>query len=568
MLSAIVMIATISLLALAPKPARALEAEWTFNTGAPMLSSPKFADIDGDGALDLVLTSYGTMPDPYGSGWVHVLDRDGNALPGWPFFTDYGPMPATACIGDIDGNPGMEILAGDWSRLHLLDAGGNELPGWPLYVGVNYTPALADVDGDGDLEMFVPSGNRIRALHHDGTELPGWPVYAPETIGAPAVGDLDGDGEVEIVAGTLTGPVGPDPFEIYVWELDGSVKAGFPKATSGVCKAPPAIGDIDCDGVYEIVIPAYDTSNNDYLYVWDAFGNPEPGWPRRAGRCRLSCPALVNLDDDDDLEIVIGGGRVPTPWRSMLFAFEPSGEAVPGFPIEIPAGSQINSAPIVIDLDGDPELLEIVVKVADYIFAYHSDGTLVDGFPYALPDLGYSGTTSPSPAMADMDGDERPELVVCSCYDRVDLITFPDPVDLSLAYWPTMKRDAYNSSFVGTDVAWVPPVVDGTGWLRPGALALLQNQPNPFRAGASTWIPVRLNGVRASSESAAPTCVEILDLQGRVVQRLVVGSAGDAVSGVAWNGRDRSGVPVAAGVYLYHLTGGRDSRALRMQVLR
>jgi len=102
-----------------------------------------------------------------------------------------------------------------------------------------------------------------------------------------------------------------------------------------------------------------------------------------------------------------------------------------------------------------------------------------------------------------------------------------------------------------------------------------------------------LNGARESSgsasESAAPTCVEILDLQGRVVQRLVVGSAGaaagasgvgvnaggggsgggaDAVSGVAWNGRDRSGVPVAAGVYLYRLTGALDSRALRMQVLR
>lgn len=544
-------------------PAGALEPEWIFNTGAAMLSSPKFADVDGNGELDLILTTYGVPPSPYSSGWVHVLDKSGDQLPGWPFFTDYGPMPATACVGDVDGLPGVEILAGDWSRLHLLAPDGTELPGWPRPIGVNYTPALADVDGDGDMEMFVPSGSRLHALQVDGTELPGWPVSAPETIGAPAVGDLDGDGEVEIIAGTLRGPVGPDPFEVYVWELDGSVKPGFPKSTSGVCKAPPAVGDIDGDGVYEIVMPSYDTSNNDFLYVWDACGNLEPGWPRNAGRIRLSCPALVDIDGDDEMEILIGGGRVSSPLASMLFAFEPSGDAVPGFPVVIPEGAQINSGPVVADLDGDGSLLEIVVKVQNYIYAYHTDGTLVDGFPFALSDQGYSGTTSPTPAIADVDQDGDMELALCSCFSLVAFIDLEDPADPSLALWPTMKRDARNSSFVETSTAWVPPVADG------GSVTLLmQNAPNPFRAGSTTWIPFHLGGARPGANSNAPTCIEILDPQGRLMRRITVGSGRRGCGRVAWDGRDRFGITVPSGVYLYRLAGCEQTGARTLRVLR
>jgi hypothetical protein len=62
---------------------------------------------------------------------------------------------------------------------------------------------------------------------------------------------------LEIAAGTYEGPVGPDPFEVYVWEIDGSVVGGFPVSTSGVVKAAVALGDVDADDEVEIVATAY-----------------------------------------------------------------------------------------------------------------------------------------------------------------------------------------------------------------------------------------------------------------------------------------------------------------------
>ncbi len=544
-------------------PAQAIDPLWTHNTQAPILASPQIADIDGDGFEDVILTTYGLEPNPYGSGWVHVLDRNGTPLTGWPFFSDFGPFPACACVGDVDGNPGVEVVALDWSRLHVLDASGNELPGWPRSIGGSWTPALADVDDDGDVEMIVPSGQLLHLLQEDGTEYPGWPVLAPDQIGSPAVGDIDGDGEVEIAAGTLQGPVGPDPFELYVWELDGSVKAGFPRATSGTCKAPPAMGDIDGDGVFEIVVPAYDDSNNDYIYVFDADGNDEPGWPQRAGRCRLSPPALADVDDDGQMEIFIGGGRVTSPLQSMLFAFEPDGTPLPGFPLSVPQGAQINAGPVVADLDGDPTLLEIVVKVQDYIYAYHSDGTPLAGFPYFLDDTGHTGTTSPTPAIGDLDDDGDAELVVCSTYDRMDLLDFEAQVDMNLAWWPSMKRDAQNTSFLGFDLSYVHEGRDRDG----PVLVLRPCVPNPVPGGHEAWLPFSWTGSEERILSAA-RAIDVFDPAGRLIRRLPLDARSLQHGGIAWDGRDLGGRQAPAGVYLYRLAGREDARAQRIQVLR
>ena len=47
---------------------------WTFSTDAPILSTPKMADLDGDGVKEIIVTTFSTNPDnPYESGYVHVL---------------------------------------------------------------------------------------------------------------------------------------------------------------------------------------------------------------------------------------------------------------------------------------------------------------------------------------------------------------------------------------------------------------------------------------------------------------------------------------------------------------
>ena len=262
--------------------------------------------------------------------------------------------------------------------------------------------------------------------------------------------DIDGDGELEIAAGTYAGPVGPDPYEVYVWELDGSVVPGFPVATSGTVKGAVTLGDIDADGEVEIIACAYDTSNEDYLYVWDAAGNLEPGWPVQARYIRLSDPALCDLDGDGDLEIVIGGAQ-SGPLMEKLYAYHHDATAVAGWPVVLQhagAAGNINSSPIIADIDGNTDQVEVVIKVTNHVFAVHADGTIVDGFPYYLSDENHSGTHSPSPAVGDMDGDGDVEYVFVSSFGTIAFFDEDPSFSPSLAHWPMYKHDAHNTGYL------------------------------------------------------------------------------------------------------------------------
>jgi hypothetical protein len=452
-------------------PGRGLTPEWTYAIGAATLSAPRIADVDGDGIDDIVVSTYDPV-DPYSAGRVYVFDMNGNVLSGWPK-TTVGPVPASPAVADIDNNGDLEVIVGSWYRAYVWNHDGSAYPNWPKYIGSYNSPAIADVDDDGDLEIiYSTTSKQLYVWHHDGTTLPNWPYTAPETIQSPAVADVDGDDALDIVAGTYTGPVGPDPFEMYVWELNGTVVSGWPVATSGTVKASAALGDVDNDGEVEIVGCAYHTSNNDYLYVWDAEGNLEAGWPVQAEYIRLSSPALGDLDGDGDLEIVIGGLYHAT-FREEVFAFDHDGTAVAGWPVILDfTGNHgnINSSPVIADIDGDPTQVEIVVKVWDNFFALHADGSIVDGFPYYLSDQNHSGTHTPSPAVGDLDHDGDVEYVFVSNFGTVAFFDEPHVYYPGLGYWPMFQHDAWNTAYLP---APLPGDINGDGCVNLADLGIL-----------------------------------------------------------------------------------------------
>ena len=182
-------------------PGRGPADGWTGTTGAPMLASPKFADLDGDGVCEILMTTYG-ITNPYGEGWLHAWNGAGAELPGFPVHLT-GAAPGTAAIGDIDGDGDLEIVQGTWNYVYVFNADGTSFPGWPKAKYVTQAAALADLDGDGDLEIVVPSGASMEVYNHDGTAYPGFPVTGAHDLTAPSVGDIDGDGTLEIVAGSF-----------------------------------------------------------------------------------------------------------------------------------------------------------------------------------------------------------------------------------------------------------------------------------------------------------------------------------------------------------------------------
>ena len=88
---------------------------------------------------------------------------------------------------------------------------------------------------------------------------------------------------------------------------------------------------------------------------------------------------------------------------------------------------------------------------------------------------------------------------------------------------------------------------------------LLQNAPNPFRA-AST--------ITYSLPVAGPVTLDVYDLSGRLVRRLVEGEETAGLHHVDWKGVDESGRRVAPGVYFYRLVTGQAVQTNKMSLLK
>jgi len=304
-----------------------IEHDGTVRPGFPVIAGTAsiadgatLYDLDGDSMLEVVYIS-----DQH----AHVFEADGSEwTSGWPVpLTE--AAHGTPAVGDVDRDGRPEIFLTEWNRMHLLDVDGNELPGWPLMIdgarfAVLSSAALADLDDDRDLEIVVPAlkyesltdaRTEMYVFQHDGTIVPGWPQQEriENTECSPIVTDLEGDGTPEILIGSELITVEVDPLitvhnaRIHAWDAAGNIKSGFPWTTDHYTSAVTmlTVADMDGNGSMEIFADAgLDEDGLGFVFGLDAEGHELSGFPLRpAGETTLNGAVLGDVDLDGDLEL-------------------------------------------------------------------------------------------------------------------------------------------------------------------------------------------------------------------------------------------------------------------------
>jgi len=340
----------------------------------------------------------------------------------------------TTVVGDING------------YLHAWYPDGTERPGFPKLIcnqthaisnggipeaanySVNSTPTLADINGDGNLEIFVGSGDGwVYGLQHDGTNVPGWPQFTgvcpPNHLygvfASPTVADVDKDGTQEVIVGAWS-------HWLYVWNANGSVQWRFDNLDTIWSSA--AVADFNDDGYLEIVVggdwtePDHpETGGGGVLRMFRYNGTEMPGWPKRINQVIWSSPAIGDIDNDGDADIIVGTGNYYTYRARYVNGYDWQGNTLSGWPVTLPLlpgapGPDTNSArygvfasPALADIDNDGKL---EVLIGDMFCAFHCidwDGTI--RWSRQVGSDWSSSVQFSSPAVGDIDGDGGFEVV-------------------------------------------------------------------------------------------------------------------------------------------------------------
>jgi hypothetical protein len=535
-------------------------------------------DTDADGVVDLTETPPGGASAPGGPPDRGLLgDRDGDgrlerALRAAPPAPAQAPAELTDMVFQLAWDSGsilsnvLCVEAGDADRDGLFDLAGTHFAPNVIHLfeadgAGSYTetwnsaaatpPAsyrdlvFADTDGDGlgeilggevstlgKVMLFEQGASGFEFLHDTVRETD---LTGARRLRSVLVGDTDQDGRQEIVV--ATGGSNPTSGLVGIWEHSGAIgdntytRVYTYTTVSYLFRA--ALGDADNDGYPEIVLGLGGLGGHP-LVIRRLEYDPGAGtWvhhQQTTGIVGLPlAPHVADLDGDGDRELAYGsaagGGFVVVFEHTGAETFAPvfvSGEVLGGNVLTL--DTHATTVPATMSLAAGSFGGDVAIWSYDAGSGTYQQTASLFGLGAAVEQLALEDDGA--------DGFEELVLALSGGVDQVQVYRREDSVGVPDA----------------------GPVA--------AASARLVAAPNPCRAGAR----LALDGVVDGGGARGDALLRIVDVHGRLVRQLALGT-----SGTRWDARDLAGERVASGVYWVMLeTAGRAAAVppLRVVVLR
>lgn len=280
--------------------------------------------------------------------------------------------------------------------------------------------AIGDLDNNGvpDIVIGAPDGHIYAWRTDNGVRWFDFFTGPGAVQASPVLIDFNHDGRLDIVYANTHGDVG-------VVEADYhrllTLKVGPDHPWGGVF-GTPAVADIDNNGNYEVIFTSFDQ----HIYAFMENGQPFPGWPVFVGDTSWSSPAVGDIDGDGELEIVAGydcdgapGQSCAPAYGGYVGAWKANGTRVPGWP-KFVNKQVVWSSPALADLDGDGRL-DVIVGQGNMPATMFDGGRQPmngeyvyafhgDGSDVAGWPVHVGRNVTSSPAIGDINGDGRPDV--------------------------------------------------------------------------------------------------------------------------------------------------------------
>jgi len=522
-----------------------------------LYSASSFADVDGDGDLDVLVTGSTSREWPYtASTRLYRLQLGGPV----EYLEGHGipDMHSTAMAwGDLDQDGDVDLVmvgvtSDDVPTTVVAYNNGNGTfdSHTDVLTGIGYGDvAIGDIDGDLDLDVVLSgasdNGFLTQVLRNDGgsfSAISG--SFPPVAFSSVDLGDYDGDGDLDLVVSG--GEVSELIFEgsLQIWDNIGGSFTPSSHSMNGILAGDVTWGDYDHDGDLDLLVYGAEAAigrrsarlfRNDAddgfvaasLLVGGVFADAEFG----------------DFDGDGDLDLITTGSSSLGP--SMTNIYENYRQVIP-------------------ELPGAPSALVASVSDREATLSWQApvgtDGLILTTYNVRVgTQPGGSDIVS---AMADPQSGRR--FITGPGNASVGEAVMLSDLQDGTYYWSVQS---VNNAFLASEFA-----VEGSFTVKgslsvdidaedtlPRRFAVYGNYPNPFTSQTT---------VRYDLPEAASVQFRVYSLLGQEVHAATLGTQPPGEHQVQWDGRSNGGSQLGSGIYFYEIRAGGSSASGTMTLVR